>query len=100
MSDEFVRPSDHLDIKPEISQELAGLDVKATQERPNLNEHKGIEHAGPSVPAPTLTSSQSHLPDEEEAERMLKKTQPTDSFRGFLLLVQRNNRRGGGVKAA
>lgn len=93
---DFLRPSDHADIGPEISQELESLNVRATNERPNLtDQHKGagIEHAKESVSVLTVSSGQASLPSKEETQSELKKTKPTSSLYGLLLLLLKNIKR-------
>lgn len=99
-TDFFVRPSE---VKPSLTEEQVEAGIRAHSNNIALtDEHRqiGMQHAGASVPAPTLTSPQSHLPDEEEARRELNGTQPTDSERGRLLLIIKNGQRKEAVKAA
>ena len=96
---DFVKPQEAKQA-PEISRELREIGVEVKDEALKLtDDHKnvGMQYSGESVPAQTASSGffASSPLTEEEAKREIKETKPTDSLRGWLLLILKNIQRMG-----
>ena len=90
---EFVRPSG-AEVIPNVPQEVSDVNVEVKSDKPNLTfEHKelGIDHAGPSVPVPPVSTQNTvTLPmTEEEIETRLKTGQDDESGTNLARLLKK-----------